>query len=480
MFEIPFIYLVLTAFQLLLQYDDRNKVLIKDLKKYTKFIVDELKEISKESDDFDGEIKDIDFDTELDFILNEYPNLFKLENDTLVINPQFTLLDVSLIVSCFEIFKEEMSVLTHTKESWEYLNINKIKDKIEAYKNNERHIEKIYESSGEYKEATMENLLNLRNLQNIEVFSNGIFYIEKVWVYLTLLDLTDDEEEKERSYNQKFYKNSKYAELIKNEGADNLDLDVMMNNAFQKAIFSNEPIFKKKFEDMVLSLMYFRDVEERDKYALKYESTKESDQIEEFDENVQREMFSILGIEDMDSVEIGYREEGLDLEIPIEYIKRTKTEGEDQFVLSFTLEEDNNFYLLYLKKIDEYEEAYGLPENFVQIRKRLIYLLDNCAYKLYNKEKRLELYKTLDINLDEFYLTRYKLEAEYFIEEIFSTTAVKVLEKLLFISTYYELTHDKEIETLLSKYSDNKDYKKYKEIILCNKNINILKKNKNN
>ena len=205
MFEIPFIYLVLTAFQLLLQYDDRNKVLIKDLKKYTKFIVDELKEISKESDDFDGEIKDIDFDTELDFILNEYPNLFKLENDTLVINPQFTLLDVSLIVSCFEIFKEEMSVLTHTKESWEYLNINKIKDKIEAYKNNERHIEKIYESSGEYKEATMENLLNLRNLQNIEVFSNGIFYIEKVWVYLTLLDLTDDEEEKERSYNQKFY-----------------------------------------------------------------------------------------------------------------------------------------------------------------------------------------------------------------------------------------------------------------------------------
>lgn len=484
MFEIPFVYIVLTAFKLLLQYDERNSVALKDLENYTKFIVDALKELSQESDDFDGKIKDIDFYNDLKELVQKYPNIFWIKNDNLILNSQVGFDEVSILASRYQIFPEEMDILINSKECWESLNMKKIKEMVEILNNNESCIEKNYEnlSQDDYDDTKMKQLLNLRNILNLKMIFNGITNVEKIWKYLTLVKLTEEEvEETDSIFNENFYKNSIYAKLFRNEGADVLDIEVMMNNLFQKAIFSNESLYPSKINYTILSLMYFESKEDRDKYA-ELEELTEEDQ-EELDEFVQEEIFAMLGLtdENIDSVEIMYEKTGEDLQIPLEYVKRKmNNEGEEQFVFSFPLEENDRFYIMYLKKIDDYEEKNGVSQVLSKIKKRLLYVLDNINYKLYNKDQRNNIYKSLDeISLDDLYLTRFKLEAEYFIEEIFSVPTVKILEKLLFISTYYELTKDKDIETLLSKYSDNENYENYKKIIIGNKNNKIYKKYKN-
>ena len=133
------------------------------------------------------------------------------------------------------------------------------------------------------------------------------------------------------------------------------------------------------------------------------------------------------------------------------------------------------FYLKYIKKIDEYIKKYDNKE-LLYTKSRLLYMLDSYPLQLIDS-KRLDLYIDIlenkndlnNINIQEDYQI-YKTLIYYFIKEVFTAEkdSNRKLKKLLFISTYYDITEDEKVLDSLSEYKEYPEYQEYKKIIIGN------------
>ena len=118
---------------------------------------------------------------------------------------------------------------------------------------------------------------------------------------------------------------------------------------------------------------------------------------------------------------------------------------------------------------------YGFDKQLMNIKNRLIFLLDQFGYDLYkdqNLNKAINAISQLDINykqdLHDFYVI-----SRLFIFDMLETNEINdlTLKKVLFISTYYNFTKDKRIKNILDKYKEtNMGLKLYDSIINGNTN----------
>ena len=141
------------------------------------------------------------------------------------------------------------------------------------------------------------------------------------------------------------------------------------------------------------------------------------------------------------------------------------------------------FWMLYISKIDDLIAEHGNIKELLDMKHRLLYSIDNVALKLYDKASfdyhLMEYYSSLDIDIDSELYACWQVEAYYFIKDCFEGVNKDknlILEKLLFVSVYYELTDVEGILEILEEYEDYTEYEEYKDII-CGYVISLKKDN---
>ena len=127
------------------------------------------------------------------------------------------------------------------------------------------------------------------------------------------------------------------------------------------------------------------------------------------------------------------------------------------------------FYLNFIKALNNYEKLYGYNESLEKSKKRLLYLLDAYGDNLYEVENFNKLINA--INASTF--KKEDLEDYYSLSRLFLIDIVEgwisdeyILQKILFASTYYDLTKDRRIKRIIDKYKNtNQGEKIYNAII---------------
>jgi len=202
------------------------------------------------------------------------------------------------------------------------------------------------------------------------------------------------------------------------------DIDDRIYDIFQYAIFGKTSLVSKKTNEMLQNLYFYRD-----------ENNNEPELLEDY--------FS----EDLTF------SENLDDDNTCYIVDNEET--------------DLAFYLTYLHKLNQYIKKYGESVDLIDTKNRLLYALDMPRLCLFKQEKFIqELEKVKEFELEPEDFDFFEDEVRFMADEVFMTETDKnTIKKLLFISTYYELTKDKKIVKILNKHSDKKNFAKYSEII---------------
>lgn len=142
------------------------------------------------------------------------------------------------------------------------------------------------------------------------------------------------------------------------------------------------------------------------------------------------------------------------------------------------------FYLNFIKNIDKYTEEHGTNEELNLSKSRLLYLLDGYGDNLYIKQYFNNAYDFIsmdDIEYKDDFYDFYTLSRLFLVDILEGWIDDELtIKKLLFASTYYNLTKDKRIEKIIEKYKSTELGEKISKIIL-NGDYNLLvpKNNKN-
>lgn len=439
MIEIPFIYTTLQAFSLVLEFDDKKYIRIEDLFKYRDKILKDLI-ADYNNDDYKtyeelemwGEeikIKDIDQQEELKNLLKDYPQLFYLENDKIYIN--IDLKNVQQLMQEFEIPHYRFGRVNGRKEIFLLLNITKFYEEENKYRETghklERQIETIYSSN--LLPPNLKRLLYKRFVFVLNIVLNNNGFIRK---YNVIPKGERDEIVIDENYD--YYSNSKYIRFgeeypIDKELYEQSEFYEDMVEAFnpiqqniediyQYAIFGRQPLYGEKYRN-IFTKLYMSDILNFSQYSIISE-----EEFEEYNES-----------------DISIHRINCDIE-----------------------EEEFAFYIIYIKKLNDLI-AEGKSELIV-VRNRLLYLLDDIKYCLFIEENFNKMYeKALSYELDKESFEFFAEEAKYFIKDVFEGQSGKTFEKLLFTSTYYQLTKDEEIVEILNQYKTDIRYKEYSQII---------------
>lgn len=439
MIEIPFIYTLLQAFSLVLEFDDKKYIKIEDLFKYRDKVLKDVTEnynndCYKTSEEIEMwgeeiEIKDIDQKEELKNILKHYPKLFYLENDKIHINMDLNA--VRKAIEEFEIIHYRFERVNDRKEIFLLLNITKFYEEENNYREIgyklERQIETAYNCTP--LSQSLKKLLYKRFAFILNIVLNNNSFIRK---YNVIPKGGKDELVIDANYD--YYSNSKYI-LFGEDYPIDKDLyeesefyeDIVealnpiqqnIEDIYQYAIFGRQPLYGEKYRD-IFTKLYMKDI-----FDFSQCSIISEEEFEECDE-------------------------------PDTSIFRINCDIE---------EEEFAFYIIYIEKLNDLI-AEGKTELIV-VRNRLLYLLDDIKYCLFLEENFNKMYeKALSYKLEEESFEFFAEEAKYFIKDVFEGNADKTFEKLLFTSTYYQLTKDEEVVDILNEYKTDTRYQEYSQII---------------
>lgn len=219
--------------------------------------------------------------------------------------------------------------------------------------------------------------------------------------------------------------------------------DIFQSDVFLNAIFSDNPLSYNKIDYRIAKIAYAK---EEDDYTHVFNPLED-----EFDED---EMY----FEDFDDEELE------------EYDEENYDDETDEYDPQKMEQSEFSFFLKYIDKINEYNSKNDYSEELGKVKNRLLYILDNSIYKLYIKEnfdKALELAMQTDLDYEED-LWDYSRCAKAFFADVFESKKQNdfTVRKLLFISTYYELTKSEEISEELLFYKEHPFYEEYSKIIL--------------
>ena len=424
--EITMFYTTLLAFSLVMEFDKRKEIKIKDLLNFRNELIRKYLEKNDEEDKINKYI--CSKKEEILDLLNEYSAFFSYNSGYIILNDDITLDDVFYAMDEQEEDNPILYYLAFDKKLFEVLNIRKIYEIKNIIEEVGYELEK--EIENEYSNLNKDRIKRLlynRFVFNVNVATNYGNYVEN-FLDIPLDDTLTQDNDIDYYCNSEYIKNNETypIDLLKYEQSEfygdityetNTVTEVLEED-YQLAIFSNIPLYKKKF-NMYFKSLYF------------YQMLMDTE--EDFDE-------------DYEELDINYDD--------IELI----------------------FYMTYIKKTDE---LFNNNKRLTKVKNRLLYLLDNVEYSLYDNTSFNYIYdKKVSNNytIDDY--SYYEETSKYFICEIFDNNCLKEEEKLIFISTYYELTKDKEIIKILNRYKNNSKYNNYYKYITGEDKGYTLKKTK--
>lgn len=417
--EIPYNLLILSAFRNVLKYENKKDITLKILEDYINEVLKivlsiyKIEEIvySAKCDKWEGNITFNKNDNYIRDFLKNYSSDFKLENDSLKLISDVDYEDLWQMMNK-EMQKKNISnrFLTPLEDLriLEKLNIKKIPKIIEHFFNCESKIEKLY-LTNKYDE----NLIGSFSLMRVMFLNNlGQYKEEIISSFLNVaVQIQNEQESAEEFFPVDFeaFKKSPYYVEPTNLDEDNF---TKMCSFFNKAIFGNFPLYYEK------AVLMLEDVYE---YQM---------------------MASTLTEEDLEEAEI---------------LESTAMFSIDEL----------SFCLTYIEKIDEFISIYGHDDNLESVRNRLIYIIDNPVMELFDEEV-LESYilEQEEMVLEEP-LSDYQNEVYFMCEDIFHKKySLNTIKEIIFISSYYQITHDEKVIALLNKYQNNTEYDYYSRLIL--------------
>lgn len=421
MIEVPFLYTTCYAFKLLLMYDNKRYIKLNDLYAYRKTVLDNILEDYYDNEDSqiveqniwngDIEFEEINEEDELSYLLTTYPNTFYLNDEQLCLKKHINLELLEIILKSFNMPHSIFFEANFSKEILELLGIRKIyqiKEKIEQVGLNiEKELEKEYFTT--QNPDKIKNLLLKRAIFLVTVFGNNNLYIQN---YLSLPPGDDDLYLEENDFYDSF---SKYKT---NDDELPIDSDLYKNSDFYEELSDYISVLEDNLEDLYQYAIFGNGELYKDKYDACFS-----------------EMF-------------------YDSKYTFSNKKEEKLTGEFAF------------YIIYLQKLNEWINK-GKKE-LTTVKNRLLYTLDEHRYSLYLPKNFEAFYqKACLLHETEDSLKEIAGEAKYFIIEAFEGKQVKIMEKLLFSATYYQLTDDQEIIKLLNNYKKDKNYEKFYQIIIA-------------
>lgn len=157
----------------------------------------------------------------------------------------------------------------------------------------------------------------------------------------------------------------------------------------------------------------------------------------------------------MNTDEINY--DDLDLEYDNYYdedIDEDEYDEDDDFDYNKT---NLIFYISYIDRINYYLKNFNKDEVLLNSKKRLLYALNPRGYNLYEEKNYNKLSKEIkssDINIDTDFNDFYVMSMLFLTDILNGWLEEKdtLLRKILFISTYYDITNDSRILNFIKKY----------------------------
>ena len=420
-YNINYDYTTYLAFLLTLRFNNSRKISINKLKKFPKYLINLLLE--------DIDIRMItnidDFET---FIINN-PQTFTIKNGYVYLNKNINANDLDLILLKYNYPFTDLAIekIKNSEFIKELLNLNGIKNKLEKYSYIEDEIEELY----------MQKTIDLNKLRVL--FDKRCKFYKKI-ILLGEQKVIDYEDEINNYLSDPFDENDfpiSSENNIINENDDNMQF--LLGDSYLIAYFTNEP------------LSLFRIYEDITNISLKYcftdEKIKPNEPLSKF----------------------------------ISYTLRTKSQM--LFIYGLIKELKN----INLEKLDE-DTKFSIEMTI----KRLLYLIDNDIYCLSDKNilnSRYNLFLNFYQNNyyeDDFEIVSsdiidyYGVIAKAFIYEIFEGNSSymydeNTIKKIAYIKNYYNITKDKQILSLMNKYSDKENFWDYSTYIR-NKNLKLERK----
>lgn len=436
--EVPFNYINLLAFITLLKYENKRGIKIDTLQKYHQILLEEvIKDYNnknatyyKDVDNWKGKINFfIDEQNNLNSFLNEFSHLFYIDEDTVYLHDEICyeeLIQQEVEMREEQCISNRFASASNSSRLFELLNINKIKSVIEKYIKIEQEIEKTYSklnhNNDDELKQKLKKLLFMRAIFLTNICQNADHIIDAFRLESSRIHESDSSYEYTKNpIDLELWKQSNYY-----DEDDIGDIDDRIYDIFQYAIFGKTSLVSSKTDSMLQNLCFFGDKN-----------------------NSQSEL-----LEDYFSEDLTFSE-------------NFDNDSDNTFYIVDNEETDLVFYLTYLHKLNEYIRKYGESTDLINTKNRLLYALDMpklCLFKQENFIQELEKTKEFDLEVEDFDFVED--EVRFMADEVFMTKADEnTIKKLLFISTYYELTKDKKIVRILNKHSNNDNFTIYSEII---------------
>ena len=453
MINIYYNYLLLVMLEFLNRYEKASTIPKEKLEASLKIYMEILKNDCAQVKDLENinkvleKFPNYNQDKLLQEFAETYANIISLKNNNLFLKEGITSEDIEEelrkirmeypeTTSIFEPYNIDCERAEKIKQ---LLNITTVDNTLEEYLQIEYLIECLYY-----------NLYN-ESQPNIKSKIKKLLIVrDKFFELMEKLDITDKQTYQEAITHIRIVNQEEYEELPitipqeDNEKAieDIAYLEINLYNIYQYAIFNENPDYCNYVEAKISSI-YFNDLNQNPEtyYEEDYDYENYEEEYEE---------------------EINDNDEDNNKDISYEF----EFDEEDECFLEM-VEAVRYFYLTYLTKLNEYIN--NTPDKkLINVKRRLLYLLDNKDDKLYLSDRYISLVLDnieVDDHIDD-YCNQVKKEACMMLEDIFNTEDEHTIQKVLFISTYYHLTKDKEILNLLNKNTIHPRYLEYKRIII--------------
>ena len=437
----------------------RLKVCEKDIKHYSQFSGYDDKEFEKKLHYFHSSNIDMTEEEESEQLLQfikENKKYFDYKDGVVSLNEGVTL--DALEDESFELdsYSDKYDMLIcggllgyfDCIECLDILGLTKVKDYVIKIVEAEQEIEKAYLT---YTDVELEqHIHDLSKFVNYRLALIGNLSDEKMSCYhraIRNLDLLDDEviefillSDELQDKDEFFNLTPKYIWGI-------------LENKFQNAIFTPDTLAYERLNHILDNFWTFRYPEE----DIEIEPIDPEAAAIRFDEHMKK----------LEAFEDEFEDEEDDLE---EYDEDYDDEVDMIDIYMEDKKKNYAFYLNYINNINKYIEYCGDNQELEAVKNRLLYLLDSYGENLYLKENFNKALSNISMeNID------YKDDFEdfYIASRVF---LVDILEgwvddeltprKLLFASTYYDLTKDKRIKKIINKYRKTEKGKEISKFVL--------------
>ena len=466
-------FIVFLAFRALLNYEDKRSISFEDLVRYRKKIVEKHINYHSQFSEYDDE----DFERHLhefhnlnndmalneerdlfvDFTLNNR-DLFYFNDGKLYLNEDISLDELDkykFTIDCYNDRDDKIicGELLGFHDSPECLNIigaKKMKKTASMIVKDEKKIEKAYqELIGTGLESNIQKLLNISNYKLALI---GNLPDDKMRCYHRLFNglssIDNDSTGNDIDlYSEDLMEKDDFYKL--NEQYN----DILAKYGYIKAIFNTGTLSYDKLSNIMDAMWTYKepdaelevepiDPEATAKYLEEREKQKE-EFVDEFED-------------DEDDYDEDYYDDDEDYNEVEHYLHRKNC--------------NYAFYLNYINNIDKYIYVHGENEELNNTKNRLLYLLDNYGDNLFIKKNFNNAYENIcmeDIDYNDDLFDFYTLSRLFLVDILEGWNDDELtIRKLLFASTYYNLTKDIRIERIIEKYKTTKLGQKISKIII--------------